>query len=50
MLLAVALLFASPVLAEDVPLRPLTYDLDPKLSKGGIANFRERYEIGRAHV
>ena len=43
MLLPLALFLAQPALAADLPLRPLTYNLDPKLSQGAIANFRELY-------
>lgn len=43
MLLPLALFLASPALASDLPLRPLTYNLDPKLSQGAISNFRELY-------
>lgn len=43
MLLAFALLIADPALAQDMPLRPLTYNLDPKLTEGACANFRELY-------
>lgn len=41
--LALALLLTGPSFAQDVPLRPLTYSLDPKLSEGPIANFLELY-------
>lgn len=43
MVLALTLLVSAPCLAQDVPLRPLTYSLDPKLSAGPIANFLELY-------
>lgn len=43
MLLALALLLAPVTFAQDVPLRPVTYNLDPKLSAGPIANLLELY-------
>ncbi len=41
--LALALLCSTAALAQDVPLRPITYNLDPKLSEGAVANFLELY-------
>lgn len=43
MLLAIALLVAAPVFASDVPIRPLTYNMDPKLSDAPVANLLELY-------